>query len=366
MENNEVNSSPENSPANEATGGSPETGSSEGAKKGPPKGAIIAIVAVVILVGVGYFFTQKQDGLGTIGTPEEPTVVKYASALFVGDELRTGLIKELGIDKKHGVDIQYEWFNVSDLERAFREGAGDMGGYSFLQYAKDIGEGRDFKLVYAELQGMHYLTVPVDSPIQSPADLVGKKLALLPKGSAGHNTWKVTMQEYGIDLDTEVQLLFGIVPDIMKFLTEGEVDAAMLPFPPVASLLASEEYRVIGKMEDFWNEKVGRKQPFVVAVARGDWYENNKEAATAVRDTYFEVGELIRNNPELISGKTELLESMFLFSPAEHQLVAENYPKDVYTVWDNSVIEDLDFLKDKAVEIGLFPPVDLSDFYARP
>jgi len=364
MENNEVNSNPENSTENEAAGVSPEVGSSEGTKKGPPKSAIIAIVAVVILVGVGYFFMQRSSEAPT--TPSEPIVVEYVSALFVGDELRTGLIKELGIDKRHGVDIQYNWQNVGEVERVFREGAGDMGGFSFLQYAKDISNGQDFRLAYAELQGMHYLTVPVDSPINSPADLVGKKLALLPKGSAGHNTWKVTMNEYGVDLDTEVQLLFGIVPDIMRFLTEGEVDAAMLPFPPVASLLASDEYRVIGKMEDFWQEKVGRRQPFVTTIVRNSFYEEHPEAVDGVRKAYFEVGQMIKDNPELISGKTELLESMFLFSPAEQQLVAENYPKDVYTEWNQSVIDDLNFLKDKAVEVGLLVPVDLNPFYIQP
>ena len=254
--------------------------------------------------------------------------VKLITTNSTGTGLLAKVIKSQGIDKKHRFTLESVHYSPGDLERRLHEHEAEIGDHSLIALADPIQKGQNLKILLATYHANHLIVVPNESSVKTLPDIKGKKIAILPKGSAGYVTFVVTMKEQGIDVDSQTNLLFFANPHIVKFLTNGDAHVAVVSHPAITSTLLTGKYRTLAKMEDLWKEKTNRSEPFVVLVAHEEWLNKNKALASRVRDAYLEAAQLVRNNPGVLTQETEFLNSLGIKTDEAKELMKKSIKYD--------------------------------------
>lgn len=150
------------------------------------------------------------------------------SALKVGDQqLQTRGILEASGQLKD-VPYKIEWFNfpaAQPLGEALNAGAIDVGGLGDAPLIFAYAAGATVRAVAATRSTPVDLAIIVaaGSPIRTPADLKGKRIATT-RGSIGHYLVIATLARAGISL-SDVSLRFMQPADAKSALASGNVDA---------------------------------------------------------------------------------------------------------------------------------------------
>ena len=156
--------------------------------------------------------------------------VLNAAMLEIGTvnwELAT--IENRGLDEKHGFDLNVQSFADNGATRvALAGGESDMVVADWIWVATQRAAGRDYVFIpYSTAVGG--LMVPGDSNAQSLEDLQGKTIGIA--GGPVDKSWIIlrayAQQEYGLDLASETEQVFGAPPLIMKAGLSGETDGAI-------------------------------------------------------------------------------------------------------------------------------------------
>jgi NitT/TauT family transport system substrate-binding protein len=161
--------------------------------------------------------------------------VHAAEALVVGVqesgtvqwEIQT--IKDLGLDAKHGLDLQVRPLADSRAGQiALQAGAVDVILSDFVWVSIQRGDGNMVTLVPHSL-AVGGLMVPADSPIASVSDLAGKTIAV--SGSPVDKSWVILQAFYNkttsATLTDDASARFGAPPLVNELLATGGVDAAL-------------------------------------------------------------------------------------------------------------------------------------------
>ncbi|OGZ28325.1 MAG: hypothetical protein A2931_01300 [Candidatus Niyogibacteria bacterium RIFCSPLOWO2_01_FULL_45_48] len=315
---------------------------------------ILWILIAVIIAGIGYWYWYENVRIIKIsrGTPRGTvTEMKYI------------IMKHFGLDKKHGLDIDFPVFDPGELERRFFSGeTGGLGGMSPLVASKANLEDKKVRILSAELQMNYYIAVRNDSNIRTLEDLKGKRVGVLPKATAAYSSLALILLHVGINPDTDLSLTFGPIPEMVKLVREGRADAAMVSYPTAASLFASGEFRFVADLEKIWEESHNTSHPFVVMVAFEDWLRVKENRRTVKRfvEASNETAQLIKDTPELLTdesipGIKEFLEKNGLNSEETKKLLRENAPEFIYSEWGEKEVEAVGVLLSHAKEESLLP-----------
>ena len=174
-----------------------------------------AAAAIAFLAGAA----QAQDA---------PTI--RAAVLQIGTvnwELAT--IDREGFDAAAGFDLMVQPFADNGATRVALEGGeADLAVADWIWVARQRAAGMDYVFVpYSRAVGS--LVVPADSPAQSLADMAGKKIGIA--GGPLDKSWLILRayaeQEFGLDLKTQTEQVFGAPPLIFKTALSGETDGAI-------------------------------------------------------------------------------------------------------------------------------------------
>ena len=192
-------------------------------------------------------------------------------------------IKREGFDVANGFDLDIQGFAGSQAAKvAFQAGELDAIVSDWIWVARLRAAGRDLVFIpYSRAVGS--LMVPADSPVETLADMVGRKIGIA--GGPLDKSWLVlrafAQKKYGIDLKDQTDQVFGAPPLIFNAALQGETDGSI------------NFWNYIAKME-------ARGFRPVLSVA---------EAATELGldpDTpllgYVITGELARTDPDLVRG----------------------------------------------------------------
>jgi NitT/TauT family transport system substrate-binding protein len=195
----------------------------------------LAAVVVAIATTLGSFGASAEEAV-RVGA------LKFGT---VNWELDT--IAKNGFDTANGVKMEVTYFAGEDASNiAFQAGEVDIIVTDWLEVARLRSEGQDVTFApYSSSTGA--VMVKADSPIQTLADIKGKKLAVA--GGALDKSWLLLQglaAKQGFDLAKENQIEYGAPPLLAEKLRAGEFDAALNYWHFNARLEADGFRRIVG------------------------------------------------------------------------------------------------------------------------
>lgn len=188
------------------------------------------------------------------------------------------VIKQHGLDKAAGIDLSIvELANNQATAVALQAGEVDVIVTDWLWVTRQRAEGARFTFVpYSTSVGS--LVVPADSPIQTLADLDGKRLGIA--GGPVDKSWLViraaAAQRDGLDLDGAVEKIFGAPPLLNEQIQLGEIDAVINNWNFVAQLEAKGYRKVVGAGEAAKELGIETEVPLLGYVFAEDWAQTHK------------------------------------------------------------------------------------------
>ncbi|MBN3951378.1 MAG: aliphatic sulfonate ABC transporter substrate-binding protein [Nostoc sp. NMS7] len=204
----------------------------------------------------------------------------YPEGMTNLEVLRTQGLLETRL-RPYGLSVTWTSFlSASSLIEALSNGTIDFcgggGTASIFSQAADHVFVRVAKEKYTSPKGQAIL-VPENSPIQTLADLKGKKIAF-DKGSSAHYILVRSLAKVGLDF-SDIQPVYLTQPEALPLFRRGEVDAWVI-WVPYTATQARSAYpgRSIAGLESIFGDK----------------------ASVEVPTYYYAIPELVRDYPDLL------------------------------------------------------------------
>ncbi|WP_031336804.1 ABC transporter substrate-binding protein [Rhodopseudomonas sp. B29] len=209
-------------------------------------------------------------------------------SLGFGSYLEAGKFME-----KHGLDVEYVKFpDVNAPTKAMAAGSIDFAiGASAGSAFSVASDGLPMSIVLVtQVADLDFVVLP-DSPINSPADLKGKKVGMSPAGSAVASiTSAILVNNYGMQT-SDFQAVPGNDSRLAQFLAQKEIDAAALRTVTLA-LLPDLKLKKIGTFREEW-KKLTKKDGLPVlgvGLMSNEWLKAHPDDAAkvvaAMRDAF--------------------------------------------------------------------------------
>lgn len=254
----------------------------------------VVTAGVLVLGACGGGAESAQNG-GTI------SIDFAASSGASSTGLLASVIKDEGLDAKHGLNLRIREFSPDQSEQALLTGQVDAGFFGVVSLAKIRSEGRDLVFL-APLQTNHgAVIVQKDSPYRSLQSLKGREIATLEPVSGLYTTMQVLASELGLSWERDFKLVSAPPPGLIAFIEKGEVDAIVHFEPNTSKLLATDKYRDVMDLSKAWEERTGEPLFMLGLAASGAWVEDNPEAARRLTATIRETTRLLSRDEELIA-----------------------------------------------------------------
>ena len=257
------------------------------------------------------------------------------------NEIASRVIIDQGLDKKHGIAVEYRAYPTLDgLFTAIRGKDVDVGFGGWTAIAQFRGKGFPVTMIFPVGRGVTVdVIVPTGSPIKTIADLKGKKVGSFA-GAAGTATvlFRVVASKFhGFDPGKSGDLQFagpGLLPAL---LDKGELDAAVMFDPLAAKLVASGKYRAIGNLADAYKAGTGEEFLWIGYSSNDDFMKAEPEALTKFTRAWLEAIEYVKNHPEVFEnyGKKYNLDA------AAIKLLRGRVIADYTTTWNDATLKSI-------------------------
>ncbi|WP_299908206.1 ABC transporter substrate-binding protein [uncultured Paracoccus sp.] len=194
-------------------------------------------------------------------------------------ELQT--IRDRGFDAANGFTLELLPLAGNPATQvAMQGGEVDAIVSDFLWVAQQRAQGADFTfLPYSTAVGS--LVVPADSPVQTLADLKGKKIGIA--GGPVDKSWLIlrawNAKENGEDLAAVTEQVFGAPPVIMNAAETGEVDGAINFWHFLAKMKAAGMREVISVEQAATDLGLDPTTPLLGFVLRDAWIAEHPDLA---------------------------------------------------------------------------------------
>lgn len=254
---------------------------------------VLALATTLLLTPLAY----AQQTL-TIGVQESGTVQW---------EIQT--IKTLGLDEKHGLDLQVRPLADSRAGQiALLAGAVDVILSDFVWVSIQRGDGNMVTMVPHSL-AVGGLMVPPDSPIASVADLAGKTIAV--SGSPVDKSWVILQAYYNQatsgTLATEASARFGAPPLVNELLASGGVDAALNFWQWNARAKAAGMTELLSVADMLATLGVAEQPPLLGWTFTDETATTKTSAISAFLDASFDAKAILRSDDTAWDSLTDLM-----------------------------------------------------------
>lgn len=229
--------------------------------------------------------------LGRISALAVTLALTLAAPARAGDTIRLAVqktgtfswelaaIRSAGLDKE--ADLSLEVTELASTEAgkiAMRAGSADIILSDWLWVSRERALGAKLTF-YPYSSALGAVMVPASSPLQTLADLKGRKLAVA--GGAIDKSWlllQARMKQDGIDLKSDATVVYGAPPLIAAKALDGEMDAS-LNFWNFCAQLEAKGFRRLAGIEEIL-PKLGAKGAVsaVGYVFDESWAASHKEA----------------------------------------------------------------------------------------
>jgi aliphatic sulfonates family ABC transporter substrate-binding protein len=241
-------------------------------------------------------------GQATAGGRAEQPTVRFAYQDRIADAVSV-IAVEKGFFAKEGLEVKPMMFTSGPAcTEAVVLGSADMG--TMGDTTAVISVARAPVTIIASHGGgehRHRIIVKADSPIRSPGDLMGKRVAV-SKGTSTYGGFLAWAQAKKLDL-SKVQITDMKPEDMGTALLSGAVDAAVAsePTPSVMEEKGGRQLATLGGL--------GNNYP-ILLVARNDFLREHPEVATRFVRAMDRAAEFVRSHPEetaqIMAAKTGL------------------------------------------------------------
>ena len=213
----------------------------------------------------------------------EPLRVAYWSSGF---SLGFGaVLQQEKFLEKEGLEVTYRTFSeVAAPAQAVLNGDVDVAFAAPAAAAFNLGlQGAPIRVILATqiLEGR--IVVPKDSPIQSPADLKGKKVGMSRPGSSTHAVATTILKTLYDVSPNDYAVVPGNEGQLAQLVTRGDIDAAALRNVTIAQM-ADGSVRAIADIVPDWKKMTKGDAPPLLAVAmtRADVVEKRGDDLAAL------------------------------------------------------------------------------------
>ena len=171
----------------------------------------------------------------------------------------------------------------------------DMGmvmgsvGYKAVQGLDPFQEKYPLVALFQMYPAPEHIVTTEDTDITSLADLKGKKVSIDVPGSGCSTMAKVILQEFGYDLEEDLQLAHLSQSESVQALKDGIIDACFFNFAYPASavmdLAATRDIVLVPVSEDL-ADKIVKKHPYYLKTfIPGDTYDGVAEDVLCIGDS---------------------------------------------------------------------------------
>lgn len=273
-------------------------------------------------------------------------VLKFGT---VNWELTT--IKSRGLDKAQGITLEVLGLASKNATSvALQSGAVDMIVTDWIWVSRQRAEGADFTFVpFSTAAGA--VVVPAGSPIRTLGDLKGKRLGIA--GGPLDKSWLLlratARQEAGLDLDREVEKVFGAPPLLNQQLLAGRIDA-VINFWHYVARLEAQGFRSVWPVEEMTKAlEIESRIPLIGFVFRQAWAEKHGTALRALLEASFEAKEILRASDEAWLDLRPLMKAK---DDATFHALRDGYRRGIPLGWGPKEQKDAERLFDLLATLG--------------
>jgi NitT/TauT family transport system substrate-binding protein len=231
-----------------------------------------------------------------------------------------------------------------------------------FQFFPSVYNGVDVKLIAGLHEGCIKILVPIDSPIQTVADLRGKRIAVDEIGGTPMSVASVSVGAVGIDPQTEIVWLPFPGDQEIQAVEKGEADvvAAWDPFATIAE--QSGKYRVL---VDIATDPLFAGRNCCFLFASGKLVKEKPEVVAGVLRALNRAGEYEGAYPaeaakKLIANKKVSTDNEALLTTL---LTSFHYDKHYSAASNIAAKDDAKYFAQKLTEIGYLPKdLDVNKF----
>jgi len=229
---------------------------------------------------------------------QEPIKVKIGRLAFPSlTTMMTDVIRDQGLDKKHGIDLEPQSFGaVSAFYAAVATGEVDMlpAGPHVLQKMRLEGVPIRATLTFARLNALAVITG--DPAIKSITDLKGKSIAA-DMGSSEYQVLALYGKKHGVEFGKDVTVVQAGPPLARTQLQAKRVDAAMT-WEPSATLTLRDnpQYRTILTGDVAWKAIAKADGWELVLAVREDFLKRRPDAVPRLLRMFQDGQRFIKTN----------------------------------------------------------------------
>jgi NitT/TauT family transport system substrate-binding protein len=207
------------------------------------RGVLLALVISTIAASTSGEPAQAATKV-TVG------VLKFGTVSWVIDTIQRN-----GFDKAEGIELDVvPLASIEATAVGLQGGSVNIIATDWLWVSRERSGGADFTFS-PFTTALGAIMVPANSPIETLADLKGKKLGVA--GGPLDKSWLLivayALRTANLDLRSETQLVFGAPPLLAEKAKQGEVDA-VLNFWPYAARLETSGFKQLMGVEDVVSE----------------------------------------------------------------------------------------------------------------
>lgn len=288
------------------------------------------------LVVAASFFSN--GGMADANSPIKISVLKFGTVNWT---LET--IKKNRLDKKNGFELIIQPLASTQAGKiALQANAADIIVSDWTWVARQRGFSADYLFApYSSSAGS--IVVPNQSPIRSIEDLIGKKLGIA--GGELDKNWlllRALALKNNIDLQTDIDKIFGAPPLLNGLIKQGELDA-LINYWHYSARLKAQSYREITNTHDIIQQLgIDKTVPILGYVFSEKWAKKNssilnnflaasREAANLLctsNEHWKAISPLTRTDDQLTQQllRTSYCEGRIkVFSDDEKQAIADIY-----------------------------------------
>lgn len=247
-----------------------------------------------MIMGIGMSFSALPTRVFAQSTQDELNIgwlrLACTGQSFVGDGAGHGAWQQLL--------MRHELFTAgAEAVEALSAGVLDASYQGVTPAIAAITRGVPAKIYTGgHMRGMGLVTV-ADSPIKSIADLKGKTISTLGRGSLPDMQLRVTAQEHGLDADRDFNLVTLPSSDAINALSKGSVDALMnCPEWPQVALTSIKGSRFVASDMDgtLWH---GPNTQCVVVIVRSEFAAKNASTLKKLLHVHVKASRMMLNEP---------------------------------------------------------------------
>jgi NitT/TauT family transport system substrate-binding protein len=244
-----------------------------------------------------------------------------------------------GLEKKYGLDLKIiPMASPAAIHIAINGHQVDAAFSTWQTYAVGRSKGADPLVIAPVNYYVNGIIVKKNSPAKSLQDLIGKKLGT--SYGPGHGTALLLQyaakREFGLDLNTQIELREAATPLLLGLLEKGELDAVYLGEPNLTKSLAGGKYKQIWDVDETF-KKLGKAVPLQLCVVTTDQaMKTKKEALKKFVAAYAEAKNILTTDDQIWP---ELAKEVNLKGDEEVGLLKKSLQASYVQTWNKSFVD---------------------------